>query len=202
MTTTTDMASLMSGLAHTDDARVVASSASQMDAGGFALGLPCSDHVSIIGSATQSVAAHIHTLPSTSAAGVSGEAGGAALDAIGFTAASVDALVPMALDGAATGGDALPSVAIASAEGVSVAAEILATAAPLKEFGYWPQEFLIQGLEAVHVATGQPYWLTIIGVTIALRTAMLPVALLTMRNASRMAVMNPELKIIMDRVKV
>jgi hypothetical protein len=59
----------------------------------------------------------------------------------------------------------------------------------------------MQGVDALHLATGLPYWATIVCITISLRTIMLPLAIGTMRNSARMAVMKPEMELVTERMK-
>jgi hypothetical protein len=71
----------------------------------------------------------------------------------------------------------------------------------LPELGYYPSHIVMQGIEALHVTTGLPYWATIIAATFGLRSMMLPLAFRTMRNSARMALLKPELQLVMDRMK-
>ena len=90
------------------------------------------------------------------------------------------------------GGDA---AAAAGENAASAAAELL------PELGYYPSHLVMQGIEGLHLTTGLPYWATIVVTTIGLRSLMLPLAFRTMRNSARMAVLKPELQLVMDRMK-
>ena len=71
----------------------------------------------------------------------------------------------------------------------------------ISNLGNYPSHYVMQSLEVMHVVTGLPYWATIVVATLGLRTAMLPLAIRTMRNSTRMALLRPELQLIMDRMK-
>jgi YidC/Oxa1 family membrane protein insertase len=53
-------------------------------------------------------------------------------------------------------------------------------------------------IETVHLTLDIPYWGAIIATTIGLRIFLLPIAIKTVQNASRMAVMRPEMQKIQD----
>ena len=66
---------------------------------------------------------------------------------------------------------------------------------------YWPSSICEYLIHHTHVVTGCPYYQSIIACTLALRFAMLPVAIRTVRNTSRMQHMNPELKAVQARIE-
>jgi YidC/Oxa1 family membrane protein insertase len=90
-------------------------------------------------------------------------------------------------------------VPVPSIDEVAAGGEPILSAADL---GYYPSELVMQGVELLHQTTGLPYWATIVGITFALRTMLLPVAFKAMRNSARMANMKPELEILQERMKV
>lgn len=61
----------------------------------------------------------------------------------------------------------------------SVADAAVAAAESVDPLSYWPSHFLIQGIEHMHSYAGLPYWATIVGMTLILRTVLLPVAIKT-----------------------
>lgn len=67
---------------------------------------------------------------------------------------------------------------------------------------YTPPYLAMCALDSVHAATGMPYWMTIVGITLALRMAILPVGVLTARNAARTGAMKPEMDQLQAAVKV
>lgn len=76
-----------------------------------------------------------------------------------------------------------------------------AVVAEVAELGYWPSHIAIQSIEYLHCVSGLPYWASIVAFTLALRTMLLPVAIKTMQNSSRMAIMKPELELVTERIK-
>lgn len=85
-----------------------------------------------------------------------------------------------------------------TAEGAAAEA---AEAAAQAGLGNWPSDWAIRGLEALHEVSGLPYWLTIISVTLVLRTALFPLVVTTARNAAKMTLMRPEMDAITERIK-
>lgn len=65
------------------------------------------------------------------------------------------------------------------------------------ELGLFPTDVAMRVLDGFATATGLPYWMSIVAVTMALRTFMVPFSLIASRNAARMSLMKPE----MDRLK-
>jgi membrane protein insertase Oxa1/YidC/SpoIIIJ len=61
------------------------------------------------------------------------------------------------------------------------------------EFGHWPSDYVMQGVDLVHTMTGQPYWLSVIGTTIALRLILAPLFLETIRTQAKVKVAKPEI---------
>lgn len=103
---------------------------------------------------------------------------------------------------AAAAADSAPASFGAGVESLPLDAAVPADAgAALLELGWYPSHLVMQGVEMIHVSSGLPYWATIIAITFGLRSLMLPLAFGTMRNAARMAVMKPELELVMNRMK-
>jgi len=69
------------------------------------------------------------------------------------------------------------------------------------DLGNYPSELVMKGVELLHQTSGLPYWATIIGITLTLRTLLLPAAFSAMRNSARMANMKPELDVLTERMK-
>jgi len=121
--------------------------------------------------------------------------GRSAADAAHAAAAGVEEVAVPSLDASAAVKDSLVT---AAADGVDAGAVVAA----LEPLGWWPGHLVMQGVEALHVASGLPYWATIVVITLGLRTAMLPLAFGTMRNSARMAVMKPEMELVTERMKL
>lgn len=60
------------------------------------------------------------------------------------------------------------------------------------ELGLYPVEIAMQVIDGLASTTGMPYWASIITITLILRSAMLPLAIVTTRNSARMGLMKPE----------
>lgn len=67
--------------------------------------------------------------------------------------------------------------------------------------GYWPTGMIQTALEFLHVQTGLPWWASIIVVTAVVRTAVLPLNLRLMGNASRLARVQPQFTALTEQVK-
>ena len=81
------------------------------------------------------------------------------------------------------------------------AADALGALADPVVYGWWPSNFVEIGLSALHDASGLPWWQCIAGVTLALRTCLLPLAVFQMQNAARLALTKPEMELITKRWK-
>mmetsp|Transcript_20051 Transcript_20051/g.31534 ORF Transcript_20051/g.31534 Transcript_20051/m.31534 type:complete len:437 (-) Transcript_20051:333-1643(-) len=64
----------------------------------------------------------------------------------------------------------------------------------LESIGYAPSEIVMRTVEMLHVGAGLPYWGAIVALTLALRTATLPIHVSSMRNAAKMAIIRPEME--------
>lgn len=67
---------------------------------------------------------------------------------------------------------------------------------------YTPPQLAMMAVDSVHAVTGMPYWMTIVAITLGIRTAILPIGLLAARNGARTAVMKPEMDALQDAIKV
>lgn len=67
---------------------------------------------------------------------------------------------------------------------------------------YTPPHLAMSAVDGFHAATGMPYWMTIVAITLAIRTAILPVGVLSARNAARTAAMKPEMDLLQEAIKV
>ena len=67
---------------------------------------------------------------------------------------------------------------------------------------YWPPDLAMMAVENVHGMTGMPYWMTIVAITLGMRTAILPIGLLAARNGARTAAMKPEMDALQAAIKV
>lgn len=73
--------------------------------------------------------------------------------------------------------------------------EVIAIAPQL---GYSPTHLCMSLIENVHIMADVPYWVTIAGLTVALRIVLLPVAIKTVQNAARMAALRPDMLKVQD----
>ncbi|CAN0317012.1 unnamed protein product, partial [Laminaria digitata] len=80
-------------------------------------------------------------------------------------------------------------------------AVIEAAPATFKMALYTPPHLAMCAVDAVHAGTGMPYWMTIVAITLAMRTAILPVAVVSARNAARSAAMKPEMDLLQAAVE-
>lgn len=91
-----------------------------------------------------------------------------------------------------------------ASDAASAAAEVAAagTVTPLSDTLLQPALSL---LNAVHDVTGLPWWLAIAASTIAIRSLLLPVTLMTMRNSARMSALKPDIEekreVVMEAVR-
>jgi YidC/Oxa1 family membrane protein insertase len=84
----------------------------------------------------------------------------------------------------------------------STQVEVLQDSTPaLLELGDYPSHLAIKLVEQIHVTADVPYWVAIAATTLAVRVLLLPLAVKTLRNSSRMAHMKPELDIVQGRMK-
>lgn len=67
---------------------------------------------------------------------------------------------------------------------------------------YWPPDLAMMAVDSVHSMTGMPYWMTIMAITLGIRTAILPIGLLAARNGARTAAMKPEMDALQAAIKV
>ena len=56
-------------------------------------------------------------------------------------------------------------------------------------------------LDFIHLYTGLPWWMSIVVATLAVRTLLLPLAIIQYRNGARMTLMRPEMMALNDRLK-
>ncbi|CAM9692412.1 unnamed protein product [Ascophyllum nodosum] len=64
-----------------------------------------------------------------------------------------------------------------------------------------PSEMAMMAVDGVHSALGMPYWMAIVAITFALRTAILPIGVLAARNSARTAKMQPEMDQLQEAIK-
>lgn len=65
----------------------------------------------------------------------------------------------------------------------------------------YPHHFLLRFLDYIHTDFSCPWWQTIVFTTLSVRFALLPLAVKGLKNSSRMAHMQPELKLIQERMQ-
>ena len=70
---------------------------------------------------------------------------------------------------------------------------ILLTDPPLSQLGYGPTDMAIRAFSSLHDA-GLPWWASIIGLTLMVRTAILPLVIMSQRNSAKLANAGPDLE--------
>ena len=123
--------------------------------------------------------------------GASGTMGTAAVAMGAVSAAAV--LAPGSLAGTLASCDAAAAGPGSPAETAAAAAAEAAAAAgadAIPELSYTnPADLALMALEQIHIMSGLPWWMTIVGSTLALRTLMLPIMVGAMANTAKMAKM-------------
>lgn len=76
--------------------------------------------------------------------------------------------------------------------------EVVTSTNAVETLGTYPSHYAMYLIDNIHTFTGLPYWQTIIGVTIALRVCLLPIAIKGLVNAGRLAAMRPETQMMQD----
>ncbi|KAJ1306135.1 hypothetical protein OPQ81_010846 [Rhizoctonia solani] len=67
--------------------------------------------------------------------------------------------------------------------------------------GLWPSGWVQTGLEFLHVQTGLPWWASILVLTAIVRSSLLPLNLRLVGNASRLALVQPQLAVLTEQIK-
>lgn len=67
---------------------------------------------------------------------------------------------------------------------------------------YTPPQLAMTAIDSVHAMTGMPYWMTIVAITLGMKTAIVPIGLLAARNGARTAAMTPEMDALQAAIKV
>ena len=88
---------------------------------------------------------------------------------------------------------------VESGVGTDVAAE--AVNGLINPGGFSPIYWACDGLQALHAATGLPWWMTIVGTTFALRTALLPFAIKQMKFTGRVQEVQPKIQYLTAKMK-
>ncbi|TMW57257.1 hypothetical protein Poli38472_003182 [Pythium oligandrum] len=93
-------------------------------------------------------------------------------------------------------------VAMSPAEAATEALDVAGSVDPaaVANLGYSLSDLAIRALEAVHITTGLPWWATIVATTFAIRTALLPLTIKSLRNADRMKAFQPEMDKLRDEM--
>ena len=68
------------------------------------------------------------------------------------------------------------------------------------DLGFWPSTGVLKLLQIIESTTVLPWWATVIGSTVLIRSLMLPLAIKMMRGSSRMARIRPELEAMKEYV--
>ncbi|KAL8005684.1 putative membrane insertase YidC/ALB3/OXA1/COX18, membrane insertase YidC/Oxa1 [Plasmopara halstedii] len=66
--------------------------------------------------------------------------------------------------------------------------------ASVSDLGYSLSDLAIRSLDLIHTTTGLPWWATIIATTVAVRTAFFPMTVISMRNAAKMKLFQPDME--------
>lgn len=73
---------------------------------------------------------------------------------------------------------------------------------PAFETSWYPSHGVVHLLDYVQGMTGAPWWVTIVGVTCVLRTFMLPVIVMQMRNAAKLQIVRPHMTKFQEKLKM
>uniref|UniRef100_H3GE52 Membrane insertase YidC/Oxa/ALB C-terminal domain-containing protein n=1 Tax=Phytophthora ramorum TaxID=164328 RepID=H3GE52_PHYRM len=72
--------------------------------------------------------------------------------------------------------------------------------ASVSDLGYSLSDIAIRSLDVIHATTGLPWWATIIATTVAVRTAFFPITVVSMRNAAKMKLFQPDMEKLRDEM--
>ncbi|KAF1772247.1 Membrane insertase YidC/Oxa1, C-terminal [Phytophthora cactorum] len=72
--------------------------------------------------------------------------------------------------------------------------------ASVSDLGYSLSDLAIRSLDVIHSTTGLPWWATIIATTVAVRTVFFPVTVISMRNAAKMKLFQPDMEKLRDQM--
>ena len=114
----------------------------------------------------------------------------------GDTTLTIDASgsVPSSADPSSLPADAISAAQSVDLDGISAAFMCTLPAS------YWPTDLATYAIHSTYeLSNSCPYWQAIAATTLAIRTALIPLHVRTMRNSSRMAHMQPEMKQLQDR---
>lgn len=109
---------------------------------------------------------------------------------------SNDASVPFA----APPPDAMPSDTAVDHMALSLDSLQVASSPP-PPLGYWPPDIALRAIELVHEQTHLPWWAAIVGCTLVVRTALLPVALHATRQMSIMQGLRTQIAPLQTRIQ-
>ncbi|CAH0518083.1 unnamed protein product [Peronospora belbahrii] len=70
----------------------------------------------------------------------------------------------------------------------------------LSDLGYGLSDIAIRSLDVIHATTGLPWWATIIVTTVAVRTVFFPITVVSMRNAAKMKLFQPDMEKLRDEM--
>ncbi|KAE9006828.1 hypothetical protein PR002_g16380 [Phytophthora rubi] len=87
-------------------------------------------------------------------------------------------------------------VAASPAEVADQALEAASTIdyASVSDLGFGLSDLAIRSLDVIHSTTGLPWWATIIATTVAVRTVFFPITVVSMRNAAKMKLFQPDME--------
>ncbi|POM63780.1 Mitochondrial inner membrane protein OXA1 [Phytophthora palmivora] len=73
--------------------------------------------------------------------------------------------------------------------------------ASVADLGYSLSDIAIRSLDMIHATTGLPWWATIIATTVAVRTVFFPITVISMRNAAKMKMFQPDMEKLRDEME-
>ncbi|KAG6617857.1 Mitochondrial inner membrane protein OXA1 [Phytophthora cinnamomi] len=87
-------------------------------------------------------------------------------------------------------------VAASPTEAAEQALEVASTIdyASVSDLGFGISDIAIRSLDVIHATTGLPWWATIIATTVAVRTVFFPITVISMRNAAKMKLFQPDME--------
>lgn len=64
-----------------------------------------------------------------------------------------------------------------------------------------PIQYMMYFLEHIHTVSGVPWWATIVGATVAMRTLMFPLSVMTVKNTAKLTLVRPEMELVQAKMK-
>jgi membrane protein insertase Oxa1/YidC/SpoIIIJ len=97
-----------------------------------------------------------------------------------------------------------PSLDASNVAAPNTCESYLTELAPVEDVAWYayPKHLIVDGLLAIHDATGLPWWATILTTTVTVRLLLFPIVLNSAKNASKMQALKPELEALNQKFSV